>query len=149
MAGKVPVRGSGAFEWNAGGWWGSQIGGTAWMLAVGIGIAFQDIRPAAVMIAGGIVSNIVGTLLWCRRDRVSPHRAIQTLLGVIGVCALGGIVSLDAFGHVPANQRLLVYWWLVFIPGLMLMFYLREREAAAAQKRTTPHAGRGNEGDGE
>ena len=148
MSSKVPVTGSGAFGWNAGGWWGSQIGGTAWMLAVGIVMAFQDIRPGAVMIAGGIVSNIVGTWLWCNRDRVSPYRAIQTLLAVIGVCAVCGIVALDAFGHVPANQRLLVYWWLVFIPGLMLMFHLRER-AAAASKTTTPRAGRGDEGDGE
>ena len=148
MSSNVPVKGSGAFEWNAGGWWGSQIGGTAWMLGVGIGIAFQDIRPGAVMIAGGVLSNIVGTWLWCNRDRVSPHRAIQTLLAVIGVSAVCGIVALDAFGHVPGNQRLLVYWWLVFIPGLMLMFYLRER-AAATQRTTTPRSGRGNEGDGE
>lgn len=149
MSSKVPVRGSGAFEWNAGGWWGSQIGGTAWMLAVGIDIALEDLRPGAVMIAGGVVANIVGTWLWYQRDRVSPHRAIQTLLAVIGVCALCGIVALDAFGHVPANQRLLVYWWLLFIPGLMLMFYMRERGATATQKTETPRAGRGDGGDGE
>ena len=83
------------------------------------------------MLGGFVVANLIGTWLWHRRDTVAPHRAIQVLLAVIGVSAFGGILAFDLLGHIAAKDRLLVYWWLIFVPGLMLMFYLREREAAA------------------
>ena len=36
MSLKQAKRGTGTFQWNAGGWFGGQIGGTAWMLVAGV-----------------------------------------------------------------------------------------------------------------
>ena len=36
MTRKISRTGSGQFQWNPGGWFGSQLGGTIWMLILGV-----------------------------------------------------------------------------------------------------------------
>ena len=125
----------GAFMWSAGGWFGSQVGGTLWMLLVGIGLGFQDIRPAAALIAAFILCNVIGTWLWLKRDVIAAYPAIQILLGAIGICALASILTVDALGYIPPGARFHSYWWLIFVPVLMLMFHFREKSARRQQAR--------------
>ena len=91
-------------EWNAGGWFGSLFGGTAWM---GLGGALA-LRQDAV--AGGIALGLftavvaLGVGLWCQRDRRSPLRSIQLLIVTIGLAGAATIFALDGAGIWEAIQ---------------------------------------------
>jgi hypothetical protein len=108
MAAKEPMLGPGQFQWNAGGWFGSQLGGTAWML-VGAAVLVPQAPWVAAWWAGCCaLANAVGAWLWLRRDRVRPYPAIQALLATCGAAGLLAVAALHAFG--PADVRLGVAW---------------------------------------
>jgi hypothetical protein len=104
MSSKAPIIGPGQFQWNAGGWFGSQLGGTAWLLVGAVGIATQEPQVAAWWACCFVLANAVGTGLWLRRDRVWPYPAIQALLATVVVAGLLAVVALHLFG--PADVRL-------------------------------------------
>jgi hypothetical protein len=104
MGAKEPMLGPGQFQWNTGGWFGSQLGCTAWMLVGAAVIAPQAPLVAAWWACCFVIANAVGTGLWWRRDRLSPYPAIQALLATVAVAGLLAVVSLHLFG--PADVRL-------------------------------------------
>jgi len=85
-------------QWNFGGWLGGQLGGSVWMLVAGI-LSFSEHPFAAttVIVLFALV-NLIGTMLWRRRERLSPYAAIQILLPVLGVFGLIAVFVLDQAG---------------------------------------------------
>lgn len=125
-------RGSGAFQWNRGGWFGAQVGATLWLILLG-GTLLARSEPVGILLVGlGLAPNLVGVVLWRRRDTLSPYPAIQVLLAVCGVSALLAVLGVRLSGLAPSAAGLPSAWLLLMYPGLMAVLHLREREARKA-----------------
>ena len=116
--------------WNRGGWFGSQIGGTAWMIALGgYLMARGETKAAGLSLGMALVANLLGTWLWKTRERRKPYPALQILLAVSGLAGLVVVLGIDRLGTEvlpPGGLRptiLLVY------PMLMLAFHVQLRGA--------------------
>jgi hypothetical protein len=129
----TPLPGPGRFQWNTGGWFGSQAGGTSWMLVGAASVFTQAPRIAAVFLACFLLANGIGTWMWCRRDCLRPYLALQLLLLVVGVSGLLALGSLDALAprgvrmNLPRSEMVLGYrTLLIVVPALMAGFALQE-----------------------
>jgi len=118
-------------HWNAGGWFGGQIGATVWMLVAAVLTATRDLYTGMVVLLLFVVPNVIGVMLWLSR-KLSCYASTQILIGVAAVCGLATVYVLESAnawmqmqtgGQVSAQSS---YWiiGLVF-GGLMLMFYFR------------------------
>ena len=131
-----------AFEWNKGGWFGGQIGGTCWLFILGVLLTPKDPLTGTVMLACCAAANFVGWSLWKRRDRLRAYPAIQILFVVEGLFALLAIAFLHfraAMQHLPEQSRVslpTMYGALLVFPGLLLMFHIQERARRKASERT-------------
>ncbi len=120
----------GAFSWNAGGWFGAQIGATAWILLLGVLLILDAPRLGALVIAFSLAPNVLGIILWRMRDRIRPYPAVQLLVAASAAFALAAFVSLDVAGRISAlraGSGWSVYWALLVYPGVMVMFHLQNR----------------------
>ena len=70
------------FQWNTGGWFGAQLGGTLWILLLAVLLVSKDVWLALTVFAAFLLPNVVGTLLWRARGRIAAYPAIQILLAV-------------------------------------------------------------------
>ena len=121
---------AGAFEWNRGGWFGTQVGATLWLVLLG-GLLMAQSRPVGgLVLASGLVPNLLGVLLWRRRHSVSAYHGIQALLAACGIGALVAMACLRVSSDQGASADLPSAWLLLLYPGLMLVLHLRERSAA-------------------
>ncbi|MCI0330982.1 MAG: hypothetical protein L0196_08580 [candidate division Zixibacteria bacterium] len=129
-----------AFVWNAGGWFGSQVGSTVWMLILGFVLLSKDALAAWVCFGGFLVLNAWGLYLWRSRERLSVYAGLQRFLAAATVVIALVVVVVNERGasQPPAPGALvstyLPYWVILAAPALMLLFFLREREAN--RKRT-------------
>ena len=132
-------RGSGQFQWNAGAWFGSQVGSTLWLLLVGLRFAGESYLLAALLALCFVVPNVVCTVMWTKRSTLDPYVAIQGLLAVIFVATVAGMVTMDCLGFLGAfeprvdNPRSL-YFMLIMFPALMFSFRARNGATSAAGK---------------
>jgi hypothetical protein len=119
----------GYFHWNFGGWFGSQLGASAWLFAGAFWFFPQEPVVGLVWVACGAAINGVGTLLWLNRGRLRPHLAIQVLHAVTGVC---GAMALYAANTVQPNAVRDMgwpgegYWALLIVPAMMIWFAAME-----------------------
>lgn len=118
-------------HWNAGGWFGGQIGATAWMLIAGILTAVRDLPTGVMVIALFAAANIVGVVLWVSRRR-SCYASTQILIGISGACGLATVYLLEqanAWTRIQTGTQIsaLSSYWLIGLVfgGLMLIFHLR------------------------
>lgn len=131
MESKNAKGGRGAFHWNAGGWFGAQIGGTFWLLLAGaLFLLQQDMIAGITLIICFLALNIVGVFMWYHRDGIAPYPAIQVLIAFIGGLSFIAITVLDIAGQLPSGTTGTEYtrWFLIF-PAVMLFFYLQERSS--------------------
>lgn len=145
MAAKEPMKGPGYFQWNTGGWFGTQVGSTCWMVVGAVPLVFYAPMIGVTFLICFAVANAIGTWLWLRRDRVPPYPAMQMLLLGIAITGLVALVTLDALR--PARVRLdltsefggdLHQAYLIFVVGVplgMIWFHLMERSVRAARAR--------------
>lgn len=84
--------------WNAGGWFGMLVGGTCWIAICSALLISHDVAVSGMVSAVFLSANVVGTLIWFSRDRVSAFIGIQTLLIVIGGAGLVAIFIIDRSG---------------------------------------------------
>ena len=63
MVTKQPMTGPGIFQWNTGGWFGAQLGGTVWMLLAAIWMAPLNPWLAVLWLLCFAVVNAVGAWL--------------------------------------------------------------------------------------
>lgn len=119
-------------QWNLYGWLGGQLGGSAWMLVAGLLSFSADSMAAVTVIVLFALANLVGVILWRRRDQLSPYAAIQILLPVIGVLSLAAVFVLDRAGiyetiqiggSISAQATYAII--AVVVAALMLMFYFQ------------------------
>jgi hypothetical protein len=104
MAAKQAMLGLGIFQWNTGGWFGTQIGSTAWMLLAAAGVAPWSIEMAAVGLLCFAGPNSLGAWLWQRRDRIAPGPAIELLLLSISGSSLILLFAFEWFAGVPRTS---------------------------------------------
>lgn len=146
MDDSAPRRGPGAFQWNAGGWFGSQIGSTCWLLLAGPLLIPQRPQVGIAVFACGLIPNLIGLRLWQLRHRVEPYPAIQSLLLILWGFTVLAVLVMDVSGAwlpsvgSPPQDPARLYWFLLMFPGLMLVFHLQER---AARRHASEQAGRG------
>jgi hypothetical protein len=128
-----------AFSWNAGGWFGSQLGCTLWLLILGFVVLSKDSLAAAVCLAGFVTLNAWGLSLWQRRERLSAYAGLQRFLLAASLIIALVVVVLNGRGvSEPPTPGALVstylpYWSIAVAPALMLLFFLRERQVKRSQ----------------
>ena len=70
------------FSWNAGGWFGSQVGCTLWLLILGLVLLPKDPLAAGSCIGGFVVLNAWGFFLWRRQATLRAYSGIQRFLAL-------------------------------------------------------------------
>lgn len=123
---------SSPFRWNAGGWFGGQLGASLWILLLGFLLWLQGSAVGAAVLACGLAANAVGVGLWLGRSRLAVYPALQTLLGATGLLALAAFLLVDRWGPTAGSDSPLAstpLWSLLVYPGLMLAIHLQERAA--------------------
>ncbi|MHC5113621.1 MAG: hypothetical protein ACYTGP_04240 [Planctomycetota bacterium] len=127
----TPKPGPGRFQWNQGGWFGAQVGGSLWLMILA-GLMFaRDWRLGVLTLACFLAPNVVGTMLWMRRDRIAPYPAIQIMLGTLGVSAVVAVGAAWAADRLEGLYGTAdpVTWLLALlvVPGMMVLFHFMER----------------------
>jgi len=118
-------------NWNSNGWFGSQLGGTVWILVAAAIALGHDAWAGLILLVTFLVPNIVGYLLW-HKKMLSCHASIQILFGFCGVFGVLAIYVLDR-NHLWLEVQKggsisvgLAYFLLILIVLiLMIIFYLR------------------------
>jgi hypothetical protein len=122
-----------AFHWNAGGWFGSQLGCTLWLLILGLVLLSKDLLAAWACVAGFVMLNAWGLYLWRGRGQLIAYVAIQRFLLAASVimAAVVAVVNIRGLSEPPTSGALvstyLPYWVIAVAPGLMLAFFSIER----------------------
>jgi hypothetical protein len=81
-------------EWNTGGWFGSQLGGTVWIL-IAAAISFgHDISIGIILLSLFLVPNIGGLILWHQR-KLTCYQSLQIVFALSGFVGLLAIYVLD------------------------------------------------------
>ena len=142
-----PKPGTGRFQWNAGGWFGSQVGSTVWLFI----LAYQTVpksAPAATwLLLCAVAANILGCILWMERDRLAPYLAIQCLVAAIGVFTLLALLVADHFLVLPIiDSRFMTsprqwFWVICLFPLIMAQFALLEHAASKRNKTGSAEPG--------
>jgi hypothetical protein len=137
QSGATPARSSPlAYPWNAGGWFGSQLGGTAWLFVAAGVLASQSPRSALVVLACGLAANAVGSVLWMRRRSLDPYRALQGLAVVIVLCGGAATRWLELQGEFglldPRVSPRTMYLLLASLALFLVALFEQKRRAARA-----------------
>jgi hypothetical protein len=119
-----------SFRWNAGGWFGPQLGGTLWLLLLGLLVFPKDAPAAVVVLTCFAGANVVGLSLWRRRHRIAAYPALQWMIAACGVASLMALAFLDSRPESPEFAPSIPYWVLLIFPGVMVMLLLQRRIAA-------------------
>ena len=128
-----PMTGPGRFQWNAGGWFGSQFGGTAWLLAGAVFLFSQSVLVSLTWLVCFGLANVLGFTIWSRRSVVAPFKGIQLLMLTL---ALSGYISWfaltwfrpDLVSAIHAKTQM-GYLALLIFPIMMAWFYCLESGA--------------------
>ena len=81
-------------EWNSGGWFGSQLGATVWILVAAAISSGHDISTGMVLLLIFLLPNVAGLILW-RSRKLSCYLSLQILFALCGVAGLAAIYLLD------------------------------------------------------
>ena len=119
-----------SFIWNVGGWFGSQIGGTVWMLFGGLSLLFSDLFSGLVCFGGFAVVNVMGCYLWHRREKMDPYVGFQRLLFTLAVVCPSISVVLYCRGFLTSRESILL---IMIVPTLMT--FLAFQNWAVKQRR--------------
>ncbi len=131
---KTPINGPGRSQWNAGGWWGSSLGATAWMIPTTV-ILVANNQPllALLPVTGFLLMNLLAAVLWVRRDRMLPFRALMVLLGSLAVAiptvwaGVARIGTSESLAHMNwPESRIAGLGALFLAPALMAFFVYLE-----------------------
>ena len=83
---KTAMVGPRRFQWNVGGWFGGVVGGSAWLIPTTAILAWNNQSRLALLPAGcWLLVNLIGCVLWYRRDRVRPFPALVGVLCLLAV----------------------------------------------------------------
>lgn len=136
-----PKIGKGQFQWNAGGWLGAAVGGTAWMVVTaGFLVSNQEVVVAAVPFSCFLITSLFAYGLWMRRERLDPFLSLMALLGVLSITTpVAWLTTCKWASPETLAQMSWPSWYgwnvvvLLLAPGIMLWFYVAECRANARQ----------------
>ena len=118
-------------HWNAGGWFGGQIGATIWILVAGILTSVRDLATGMIVVLFFVTANVVGLALWVSR-KLSCYASTQVLIGISGICSLSTVYVLDranVWEQIQTGGQISAFstYWIIGLVfgGLMIMFYFR------------------------
>ena len=122
-----------AFSWNAGGWIGTQLGSTLWLLILGLVLVRRDALGGWLCVASFVLLNAWGWYLWRSREHLSAYAGLQRFL--LAASVIVGVVVMVVNGRGLSEpltpgavvSTYLPYWAIAAAPALMLLFFLRER----------------------
>ena len=132
-----------AFSWNAGGWFGSCIGTTAWMLPLGISSFWFGSTVAGFAIstcfAVGISLAVMG---WSLREGIPAYRALQSMIIVMGLLTTIVFAAMQLY----ANEKTCEYaqwtpwaWFLLLIfPLIVCQFWWTRRSFERRMLKNEP-----------
>lgn len=133
--------GPGRFQWNTGGWFGTQLGSTVWLLVTALSLLPKYFEAGVVTLSCFLITNIFGLILFLNRNRVAPYPAIQWLIGVIGLVSVIALIYLNRSGLVQEIDPRLGdgQWGFYLAPalfgGLMAIFHIMERNAVKKRQQ--------------
>ena len=138
---------SSGIQWNAGGWFGSAVGSTAWMLVCAIFLIVHGQNAiAAVNVACFAIANAVAVGLWLNRSKICAYPALLILLATfsfaipIAWLATAQFASDNALAAMNWPTSSIVTALILFAaPVATLIFVLRENASARLEAET--HAG--------
>ena len=129
-----PIVGPCHFQWNAGGWFGSQLGGTAWLLVGAIYLFYRSIPISLTWVLCFGLANVLGCSIWARRTVVAPFKGIQLLMLVLTLAGFVSWFTLTWFRHDLVSEihakTHMGYLALLIFPIMMTWFYCLERGTA-------------------
>ena len=129
-------RNAGLFKWTIGGWLGIQIGGTGWLLLMGILLVFHgDMIAGISLIVCFLGLNAIGVFLWYQRDEITPYHGSQLFAALIGGFSTLTITLVDWAGYFPDGATASDYTKaLLIIPAIMVIRHLQERSRREEEK---------------
>ena len=98
MSDRPGVSDPSTFNWNAGGWFGAQIGSTCWIAICAGQLGPHDFATALAVFGLFLSANFIGTALWRLRNRISAYSGMNILLMVIGATSFGTVFLIDSAG---------------------------------------------------
>ncbi len=120
-----------SFVWNAGGWFGSQVGGSVWMLFCGLSLLFSDAISGLVCLGSFAVINAIGCYFWQHREKLDPYVGFQRLFFTLAVvCTLISVV-LYRRGFLSSRESIL----LIVIPAALMAFLALQNWAVQRNHR--------------
>lgn len=129
-----------AFAWNAGGWFGTQVGCTLWLLILGFALLPKDSLVAWLCVASFLVLNAWGFYLWRSRGQLTAYSGLQRflLVGSVIIAAIVILVNDRGLSEPPVSRALvstyLPYWVILAAPALILLFFWRERRVKRSSR---------------
>ncbi len=121
-----------AFRWSAGGWFGSCIGSSAWMLPISA-IAFWNGSLSLAIICSStfLITVSFALVAWRFRERLDAYEAIQLLIGLVFVLTIIVLAGLQFLGNTD-TQKLAQWtpwgWCILFMfPILALHMWWKRR----------------------
>lgn len=84
-------------DWNFAGWFGSQLGATAWILVAAAIAMGHDLPTGSILVVIFAIPNAVGLALW-RRRYLSCYVSTQILIALCGGFGLLAIYLLERNG---------------------------------------------------
>lgn len=131
-------------EWNAGGWFGGQIGSTAWILVAAVLAGLRDSTTGLILLAIFLLPNFTGTIFWLQK-RLSCYAAMQWLLVLVGISGVAAVYVLEraliwreiqSGGEVSASYAYALI--VLVVLALMALFYFRFGRGPAGSARNRP-----------
>lgn len=138
------LTGPGKFQWNAGGWFGSSLGSSAWMLVTSYFLVVHNQTfVAAIAVSGFLAILFASLVLWKRRDRVYPFHALLAILGLMAFTI--PIVWLLVQTYASAECKMAMNWpvsglstvfVVLLVPATMIWFIYLESLAKRHNQTT-------------
>lgn len=122
-------------RWNLGGWLGGQIGGSCWMLVAGLLSIPANLTAAIAVLGLFAFANLVGWLIWRRRESLSPYKGLQMLIPVLGATGIAAVYVLDSAGiyeSIQVGGSVTAWATYAILVGvvvvLLIMFWWQDRQ---------------------
>ncbi len=104
----IPVIDPDGVRWTAGAWFGSQVGGSCWMLTAFVAYVWQAPWLSVLFLAGFAAANAFGFWLWSNRRRFRFFRSAQWMILACGCSALATLLALDFLA--PGDLKHYLIW---------------------------------------
>ena len=145
-ASKIPLIGPGRFQWNAGAWFGSSLGSSAWMLVTAGFLLINGQTILASIPTTGFALVLIGSaLLWSRRQSIYPFSALMTLLGLLAIVFPFVWCVVQSFGSTSVlsamnwpESRWITILVFAIVPAGMLWFYVLEKSRTMGDTKIKP-----------